>query len=52
MFEERTGIPVDRLVTLMAVNERSTPLVFVEKRDDWTSGLLKAIHEYEESIEH
>jgi genome maintenance exonuclease 1 len=52
MFEERTGIPVDRLVTLMAVNERSTPLVFVERRDDWTSGLLKAIHEYEESIEH
>lgn len=49
MFEERTGIPVDRLVTLMAVSGRSEPLIFVEKRDDWTDGLIKTIHEYEEA---
>lgn len=47
MFEERTGIPIDRLVTLMAVDGQSEALVFVENRDDWTDGLLKAIHIYE-----
>lgn len=49
MFEERTGIPVDRLVTLMAVAGQSEPLVFVEKRDDWTDSLHEAIHAYEEA---
>lgn len=33
MFEERTGIPVDQVVILMAV-QNDQPLVFVEKRDD------------------
>lgn len=38
MFEERTGLPVSRLVILMAVDDED-PLLFVEKRDDW-------IHEF------
>ncbi len=33
-FEERTGIPVGRLVIIMAVDDNE-PLVFKEKRDDW-----------------
>jgi ATP-dependent exoDNAse (exonuclease V) beta subunit len=33
-FEERTKIPVGRLVVLMAVEDES-PLIFQEKRDDW-----------------
>ena len=39
MFEERTGIPVENLVTLIAV-DGSEPQVFEEKRDNWTSKLL------------
>ena len=47
MFEERTGTPVQQLVTLMAVDGQSEPLVFIEKRDDWIVGLHKAIYDYE-----
>lgn len=35
MFEELTGIPVTRLVIIMAVDDHKEPAVFVEKRDDW-----------------
>lgn len=34
MFEELTGIPVDRLVIIMSVDDEE-PLLFIEKRDDW-----------------
>lgn len=34
MFEERTGIPIGRLVILMSVDDED-PLLFIEKRDDW-----------------
>lgn len=33
-FEERTGIPVSRLVVIMAIDDES-PRVFIEKRDSW-----------------
>lgn len=33
-FEERTGIPVGKLVIIMAVDDNE-PLVFKERRDDW-----------------
>ncbi len=33
-FEERTGMPVNRLVILMAVEDHE-PLVFFERRDTW-----------------
>ena len=45
MWEERTGMPIVNLVTIMDVdNER--PLLFKEHRDNWTDDLLKAIEAY------
>jgi len=34
MFEERTGIPVGRLLIVMGVDDQE-PLLFQEKRNDW-----------------
>jgi genome maintenance exonuclease 1 len=34
MFEERTGIPVGRLVIIIGVDNEDT-IVFKEKRNDW-----------------
>lgn len=45
MFEERTQIPVDQIVTVMAV-DFSSPLVFIEKRDNWSNSLANVITEY------
>jgi hypothetical protein len=45
MVEERTGLPITRLVTIMAI-DFSEPLVFIQKRDDWTKPLLETITEY------
>jgi CRISPR/Cas system-associated exonuclease Cas4 (RecB family) len=46
MFEERTGLTVDQLVVIMAVeNEKS--LLFVQKTEDYIMGLVKAIRFYE-----
>ena len=45
MFEERTQIPVEQLVTVMAVDFNS-PLVFIEKRDNWSNSLANVITEY------
>lgn len=45
MFEERTGIPVDRLVTVMSV-DYSEPLVFIEKRDDWIGRFQETMEEW------
>lgn len=33
-FEERTGIPIERLVIIMGVDDEQ-PLIFKEKRDNW-----------------
>ena len=45
MWEERTGMPIVNLVTIMDVdNER--PLLFKEHRDNWTDDLLEAIEAY------
>lgn len=46
MFEERTGLPINRLAIVMAVENEKTPLVFVEKRDSWTDELHAVIKEY------
>ena len=46
MFEERTGLTVDQLVVIMAV-ENEQPLLFVEKTEDYIMGLVKAIKIYE-----
>jgi len=45
MFEERTGIPVTRLVTIMTVDFHEA-LIFNEHRDNWTKKLLETIAEY------
>jgi hypothetical protein len=44
-FEERTKIPVPRLVVLMAVDNEE-PLIFIEKRDDWVDEFLKLRQDY------
>jgi genome maintenance exonuclease 1 len=47
MFEERTGIPITQLVTLIAVDDEQ-PQIFVEHRDNWTDRLLETIRKYED----
>ncbi len=42
-FEELTGIPVPRIVVIMAVDDND-PLVFKEKRDAWIDG-FKSLRE-------
>lgn len=44
-FEERTGIPVNRLVILMGIDDEK-PLVFTEKRDAWIDQFKKLRQEY------
>lgn len=38
-FEERTGIPVSRLVIIMGVDDEE-PVIFKEKRDNWVEQFL------------
>lgn len=45
MFEERTGIPVDRLVIIMSVDDEN-PLLFIEKRDEWISKFITLREDY------
>lgn len=44
-FEERTKIPIGRLVIIMAV-ENDDPRWFIEKRDNWIGGFKKLRHDY------
>jgi len=44
-FEERTGIPVGRLVVIMGVDNED-PLLFVEKRDTWVGEFCKLRDDY------
>lgn len=45
MFEERTKIPVDRLVILMSVDDNPA-CMFVEKRDDWIGSFIELREDY------
>lgn len=45
MFEELTGIAVDRLVIIMGVDD-DQPLLFIEKRDDWISQFIQLREDY------
>jgi len=45
MWEERTGIPITQLVTIIAVDDEE-PQVFMEHRDNHTEKLLSTIKEY------
>ena len=44
-FEERTGIPIGRLVVIMGVDNED-PLLFIEKRDTWIGEFRKLRLEY------
>ena len=44
-FEERTGIPIGRLVIIMAV-DNDDPWWFIEKRDNWIGGFKKLRMDY------
>ena len=44
-FEERTGIPVGRLVIIMGV-DNDDPRLFIEKRDNWIGGFRKLRLDY------
>lgn len=44
-FEERTGIPIGRLVIIMGV-ENDDPRLFIEKRDNWIGGFRKLRLDY------
>ena len=44
-FEERTGIPVGKLVIIMGV-DNDFPRLFIEKRDNWIAGFRKLRMDY------
>ena len=44
-FEERTGIPIGRLVIIMGV-DNDFPRLFIEKRDNWIGGFRKLRMDY------
>jgi genome maintenance exonuclease 1 len=48
MLEEMIGVPVNQLVTLMAVDNEK-PLIFIEKTEDHIDGLVDAIKFYREN---
>jgi genome maintenance exonuclease 1 len=47
MWEERTKIPITKLVILIAVDNHE-PQIFIEHRDNWTKKLIETIHRYHE----
>jgi len=47
MWEERTKIPINQLVILIAVDDNE-PQVFIERRDNWAKDLINTIKQYKE----
>jgi len=47
MWEERTGMPITQLVTIIAVDNHE-PQVFIEHRDNWVRPLKETIAQYNE----
>lgn len=45
MFEELTGIPVDQMVIIMAVDD-DKPLIFKEHRDEWINKFIDLRKDY------
>lgn len=45
MFEERTGLPITQLVTVMTI-DGAKPKIFIQHRDKWAPKLLETIAEY------
>tara|TARA_R110002153_G_scaffold798_10_gene3798 strand:- start:3306 stop:3971 length:666 start_codon:yes stop_codon:yes gene_type:complete len=50
MFEERTKIPVDQIVIVVAVENEDKAQVFVEKRDNYIGECIKTMEKYKESL--
>ena len=50
MFEERTGIPVDQIVIVVAVESESNAQIFVEKRDNYIGECMETMKIYKESL--
>lgn len=50
MFEERTKIPVDQIVIVVAVENEDKAQVFVEKRDNYIGECIKTIKMYKDSL--
>jgi CRISPR/Cas system-associated exonuclease Cas4 (RecB family) len=46
MFEERTGIVIDQIVIIMAVDDDHNPIVFVEKTKNYIKPLYETIKTY------
>lgn len=51
MWEERTGMPISQLVTIIAVDGGESQ-VFIEKRDDHTALLTETIETYEKRLQN
>jgi genome maintenance exonuclease 1 len=47
MWEERTGMPITQLVTIISV-DNDEPQVFIEHRDNWINSLKDTIKQYNE----
>ena len=47
MWEERTGMPITQLVTIISVDNHE-PQVFIEHRDNWVRPLRETIAQYNE----
>lgn len=47
MWEERTGMPITQLVTIIAVDD-NPPQVFIEHRDNWVRPLKETIAQWNE----
>jgi len=46
MFEERTGMPINKLVILMAVEDEPKPVVYVKDKESYLPTLQKCIDTY------
>jgi genome maintenance exonuclease 1 len=51
MWEERTGMPITQLVTIISVDNHE-PQVFIEHRDNWVRPLRDTIAQYNEENSH
>jgi genome maintenance exonuclease 1 len=47
MFEERTGIPIGKLVIIIGVDDEE-PQIFTERRDDWIDGFKELRLQYKQ----
>jgi genome maintenance exonuclease 1 len=49
MWEERTGMPIEQLVTIIAVDDEN-PQVFIESRDKWIGKLIETTDLYYQTL--